>query len=249
MKFLEIKDQLHKAVELLKKSTHTTAFTGAGISVESGIPPFRGKNGLWNTIDPVFLDTHYFVEHPDESWRLIKSIFYEFFEKAKPNGAHYALAELERKGLLDVTITQNIDYLHQQAGSHNVVEFHGSSQEFVCMTCGRQMKFNEELLSSLPPKCQSCSGLLKPNFVFFGEPIPEQANSRSLHEAEIADVFIVIGTTGEILPASLIPGLAKNHGAAIIEINIEPSNFTQNITDIFLQGKATDILVKLLNII
>ena len=239
---------LYQAAELLKNSSHTTAFTGAGISVESGIPPFRGENGLWSKIDPIFLDSSYFEKYPDKSWRLIKDIFYEFFGKAKPNAAHYALAELENKGLLRAIITQNIDNLHQEAGSKNVIEFHGTSKSLICTNCGKQVEAKEELLNILPPKCKTCSGILKPDFVFFSEPIPEPANSRSFREAEIADVFILIGTTGEIQPASMIPIIAKNNGTQIIEINIEKSNFTNSITDVFLEGKATEIMKNLVGV-
>ena len=245
----DIKNKLNQAVELLKKSSHTTAFTGAGISVESGIPSFRGKNGLWSTIDPVFLDIRYFYKYPDKSWPLIKDIFYDYFGKAKPNDAHYALTELESKGLVNAIITQNIDNLHQQAGSKKVIEFHGTSQKLVCTSCGRQFEASEKLLSILPPKCIECSGLLKPDFVFFGESIPEPANNCSFNETEIAEVFILIGTTGEIQPASMIPIRANNNGTKIIEINIEASNYTNSITDVFLKGKATEILTSLLNII
>lgn len=242
----DIKNKLNQAVELIKNSPHTTAFTGAGISVESGIPPFRGKNGLWSKIDPVFLDTSYFYKYPEKSWRLIKDIFYDSFAKVKPNNAHYALAELENKGLLDVIITQNIDDLHQKAGSKEVIEFHGTCQRLVCTNCGRQFTAAEELLSILPPKCKNCSGILKPDFVFFGEPISEAARTRSFNEAEIADVFILIGTTGEIQPASMIPIVAKNNGAKIIEINTEDSNYTSSITDVFLKGKAAEMMVNYL---
>jgi len=244
----DIKNKLYQAVELIKNSSHTTAFTGAGISVESGIPPFRGKNGLWSKIDPVFLDTSYFYKYPEKSWKLIKDIFYDSFAKAKPNDAHYVLAELEDKGLLDVIVTQNIDDLHQKAGSKEVIEFHGTYQRLVCTNCGRQFVATEELLSILPPKCKNCSSILKPDFVFFGEPISEPARSRSFNEAEIADVFILIGTTGEIQPASMIPMIANNNGTKIIEINIEVSNYTNSITDVFLKGKATEITINLLDI-
>ena len=243
------KRKLYQAAELIKNSSHTTAFTGAGISVESGVPPFRGENGLWNKINPVFLDINFFNKYPKKSWQFIKDIFYDSFGKAKPNDAHYALADLEKMGLLDVVVTQNIDNLHQQAGSKNVIEFHGTSQRLVCMNCGRQFKMREELIGVLPPKCDNCAGLLKPDFVFFGEPIPEEANSRSFREAEIADVFILIGTTGEIQPASMIPIHAKNYDAKIIEINIENSNYTNSITDIFLNGKATKEMRNLLSIL
>ena len=248
MESQNIKDKLNQAIELIRNSSHTTAFTGAGASVESGIPPFRGENGLWSKIDPVFLDTLYFYKYPEKSWRLIKEIFYDSFRKAKPNDAHYALAELGNKGFLDVVITQNIDNLHQQAGSKKVIEFHGTSQRLVCTNCGRQYGITEELLSILPPKCINCSSILKPDFVFFGEPIPEPARSHSLNEAKIADVFILIGTTGEVQPASMIPIIAKNNGTRIIEINIEDSKYTDSITDVFLKGKATEMMMNLLKI-
>lgn len=241
-------NKLNQAIELIRNSSHTTAFTGAGVSVDSGIPPFRGEDGLWNKIDPVFLDIGYFYNYPEKSWELIKDIFYDFFGKAKPNDAHYALAELENKGLLNVIITQNIDNLHQQAGSKEVIEFHGTSQRLICISCGRQFEATEELLGILPPKCLNCSNILKPDFVFFGEPIPESANSHSFNEAEIADVFILIGTSGEIQPASMIPMIAKNNGTKIIEINIEASNYTNSITDVFLEGKATEIMKNLMNV-
>lgn len=244
----KVKNKLDKAAELIKNSSHTTAFTGAGISVESGIPPFRGENGLWSKIDPVFLDSSYFEKYPEQSWHLIKEIFYDSFGKAKPNAAHYALAELESKGLLSAIITQNIDNLHQEAGNKDVIEFHGTSQRLLCTKCGRQVAASAELLNVLPPKCKNCSGILKPDFVFFSEPIPEPANSRSFREAEIADVFILIGTTGEIQPASMIPMIAKNNGTKIIEINIEKSNFTNSITDVFLEGKATEIMKNLVDV-
>lgn len=244
-----MQNEFNQAAEWLQQASHATAFTGAGVSVESGIPPFRGENGLWNTIDPVFLDVHYFYQHPEQSWRVIKDIFYNFFTQAKPNDAHYALATLENHHLLNAIVTQNIDVLHQRAGSKTVIEFHGTSQYLVCTKCNKRIEAKEEYLNNLPPKCSECSGLLKPDFVFFGEPIPEPASSRSYEEAEIADVFLVIGTTGEIQPASMIPIYAKDNDARIIEINTEPSNYTNAITDIFLQGNATEILTKILYII
>ncbi|PIS29691.1 MAG: RNA polymerase subunit sigma [Candidatus Marinimicrobia bacterium CG08_land_8_20_14_0_20_45_22] len=240
---------LIQAVKLIRNSTHTTAFTGAGVSVESGIPPFRGENGLWAKIDPVFLDIQHFYKFPDKSWQQIKAIFYDTFGKAKPNYAHYALADLEKRGLLNVVITQNIDNLHQQAGSTNVIEFHGTAQKLVCTNCGRRFESSEKLLSVLPPRCEECRGLLKPDFVFFGEPIPETANRRSIHETEVADVFILIGTTGKIQPASMMPIYAKNNGAKIIEINIGISEYTNSITDVFLNGKATEEMNRLMNIL
>ena len=228
-----------EAAQIIKNASHVTAFTGAGISVESGIPPFRGENGLWNQYDPIFLDIRYFQAKPLESWKLIKEIFYDFFGKARPNAAHQGLATLEERGLLSAIITQNIDNLHQDAGSKEIYEFHGTSHTLICSACQHKYPAAEFDLNLLPPLCPNCSEILKPDFIFFGEAIPEPAMSLSLRETEKADVFLLIGTTGEIMPASQLPILAKKKGAKIIEINIAPSNYTNQITDIFIQEKAT----------
>jgi NAD-dependent deacetylase len=237
-----MRDVIEKAAGIIKSSSRTVACSGAGISVESGIPPFRGENGLWSTYNPVFLEIGYFRSHPLESWKLIKEIFYDYFGKARPNRAHEGLAELEKAGYLHAVITQNIDNLHQQAGSSEVYEFHGSSRELVCMKCGKVCLAGDMDLDDLPPRCPGCGDVLRPNFVFFGEPIPEPAQTRSIEEAQRADALLLIGTTGEIMPASAIPLLAKGKGAVILEINIEPSRYTDDITDIFIQGKASEMV-------
>ncbi|MEA2096908.1 MAG: NAD-dependent deacylase [Candidatus Cloacimonadota bacterium] len=237
---------IENAAEIIRNAKHITAFTGAGISVESGIPPFRGENGLWSKFNPIFLDINYFHHNPLKSWKLIKEIFYDFFGKAKPNSAHFALAEMGKRSLLKTVITQNIDNLHQEAGSKEIYEFHGTSRNLICTNCNKIYSANKTDLSNLPPKCKNCGTVLKPDFIFFGEPIPEPARTNSFLETEKADVFILIGTTGEIIPASIIPFEAKRNGAKIIEVNIQPSNYTNTITDVFLQGKATEIMEKLL---
>ncbi len=230
----------------IKKANRVVAFTGAGISVESGIPPFRGEEGLWSKYDPIFLDISYFHNYPFESWKLIKEIFYDFFGKAKANAAHYSLATMENYNMLQAIITQNIDNLHQKAGSKTVYEFHGTSQSLGCEQCSTKVHVLEVNLNILPPRCQKCNSVLKPDFVFFGEPIPEPTNSLSFGEAELADVFILIGTTGEIMPASMIPSIAAKKGATIIEINPYQSSYTDEITDIFIQEKATIAMTQLL---
>ena len=230
---------IQEAAKIIKNASHVTAFTGAGISVESGIPPFRGENGLWNQYDPTFLDIRYFQAKPLESWKMIKKIFYDFFGEANPNAAHLGLATLENAGLISAIITQNIDNLHQDAGSVEVYEYHGSSRDLVCLSCGEKSPASLFDLNLLPPLCVGCSEILKPDFIFFGEAIPEPAMSLSFQEAENADVFLLIGTTGEIMPASQLPRIAKRNGAKIIEINIAPSSYTDSISDIFIQEKAT----------
>jgi len=233
---------IKKAAEKIKEAERVIAFTGAGISVESGIPPFRGPDGLWSRYDPVVLDMNYFLNNPEDSWKVIKEIFYDFFGKAAPNPAHYALAELEKEGIIKNIITQNIDNLHQQAGSRNVIEFHGTSRTLACVNCGKKISFHEGLLESLPPRCSECTGLLKPDFIFFGEGIPHQAYSSSIFETSNADLWILVGTTGEIMPASMLPVNASENGAYIIEVNINESNYTGSITDLFIKGKASGVL-------
>ncbi|MHA1618359.1 MAG: SIR2 family NAD-dependent protein deacylase [Promethearchaeota archaeon] len=241
----ELKNENYRlASEWILASKHTVVFTGAGISVESGIPPFRGENGLWSKYNPIFLDTNYFKANPKKSWKLIKEIFYDFFGQATPNEAHRILAKWEHQKLLQAIITQNIDNLHQDAGSKHILEFHGTAQTLSCISCHKQFG-SSQFLYSLPPRCPDCDGLLKPDFVFFSEPIPPKVYEMSIKNAEMAELFILIGTTGEIMPASLIPYIAKENGAKFIEINVKPSKYTKTITNIFLQGKATEVFAKL----
>jgi NAD-dependent deacetylase len=240
---------LRKVSDLLRRSKYTTAFTGAGISVESGIPPFRGENGLWNKYDPKSLDLGFFYAEPLESWKVIVEIFYEFFGNAKPNGAHTALGKLEKQGMIKAVITQNIDNLHREGGSSNVIEFHGNAKQLVCTLCHRYFKPDEVDLKILPVTCTSCNGLVKPDFVFFGENIPSLALQRSLEAAENSEVMLVIGTTAEVMPAGQMPMIAKSKGATIVEINPEPSHLTRYITDIYLQGNAAEIMDKLTDLL
>jgi len=233
---------LHKAIETLKSSNQTFAFTGAGISIESGIPPFRGSTGLWSKYDPIVLDLNYFKANPKESWAVIKEIFYDFFGKAKPNDAHIALAKMEKAGMLNSVVTQNIDNLHQEAGSKTVWEFHGNSHTLECTDCTKKYKIADLNFDVLPVICPSCKGLIKPGFIFFGEGIPSVAYEKSMEEAAGADVILIIGTTGEVMPASYIPQIAKQNGVTVIEINPEESNFTQSITDIYLKATATEAM-------
>ncbi len=239
------KSPIDTSAKIIGNAKHVTVFTGAGISVESGIPPFRGAEGIWSKYNPIVLDISYFLSNPTESWKVIKEIFYDFFGKAKPNPAHFSISELEKLGIVKAVITQNIDGLHHEAGSKIVYEFHGTSKDLICINCSSKYPVEEVDLDSIPPLCPKCGGLLKPDFVFFGEQIPPEAHKNSFAETEVADVFLVVGTTGEIMPASLIPRDAKENGATIIEVNTAPSKYTNHITDIFLRGKASTILTEL----
>ena len=235
-----------RAAEQIGKATYLSAFTGAGISVESGIPPFRGKNGLWNRYDPALFEIEYYMSYPEESWPLMVKLFYEIFEHATPNRAHEVLAALEREERLKALITQNIDNLHYRAGSRNIVEYHGNPRELVCTACGKTCPVTPEILTPKVPYC-TCSGLLKPAFVFFGEGIPPKAARDSERIARKTDVMLVIGTTGSVYPAALIPRDAKMHGAVIIEMNPEASEYTSYVTDIFIKGQAGKIMDDIYN--
>ncbi|GAB4315707.1 MAG: NAD-dependent protein deacetylase [Bacteroidales bacterium] len=240
----ELKSVIDRAAGQISQRLPLVAFTGAGISVESGIPPFRGKNGIWSKYDTRLLEIGYFYQNPESSWRAIRELFYLKFSGSRPNPAHQALASLECAGLLSAVITQNIDNLHQEAGSKNVFELHGNAQRLICMSCHRVSRPDEPVLRKLPPRC-NCGGLLKPDFVFFGEPLPETAWQRSVEAAASAGTLLVVGSTGEVMPAAQIPLIAGQHGALIVEINPEPSHFSGKVSDIFLQGKAGEILPEL----
>ncbi len=236
---------IKETAEIIKESKFTLAFTGAGISVESGIPPFRGEDGLWNKYNPEVLDLRYFQNDPEECWVYIREIFYDFFADAKPNKAHKVLARMEQEGLLQSLVTQNIDNLHQEAGSHIVHEFHGNSKRLICRKCGEFYDVKEINLKNIPPRCAADNTVLKPDFIFFGEGISPSAFENSFADAEKCQVCIIVGSTGEVTPASFVPRAAKQNGATIIEINPRESLFTDSVTDIHLQGSASNVLTQL----
>lgn len=238
-------DTYKQAADIILKSKHCIVFTGAGISKESGIPPFRGPDGLWSKYDPRMLELNNYINDTEASWKIIKGIFYDFFCSAEPNPAHFVLAEWEKNGIVKSIITQNIDSLHQRAGSKNVIEFHGTNDSFVCLECGAQYKTSALKLSDEVPICEKCGGKLKPNFIFFGELIPIDAAQMSSIEAQNADLILIIGTTGEVYPAAMVPVEAKQNGAFVIEINPEASAFTNKITDLFIKEKASTALTNI----
>ena len=238
-----------EAAKQIVDSHYCVAFTGAGISVESGIPPFRGRNGLWNKYDPQTFEIEYFLQNTARAWEIIRDIFYDLFGHVLPNTAHYALAEMEQRGLLKSIITQNIDNLHKDAGNKEVYEFHGSLKQIICLDCGKKVSVAQVDMNHLPPTCFTCGGLMKPDVVFFGEGIPEYAASKSIHASQKADCMILIGTTGTVVPANTLPSRAKAGGATIIEINPDPSEYTEQVTDIFIQDNATRAMEHLMEAI
>lgn len=232
---------IEQAAEVLSKSAHVVALTGAGISVESGIPPFRGKGGLWEKYDvEEYATIDVFLTNPSKAWILLK-VLGDTCVSAKPNDAHKALAELEEMGRLSSVITQNIDGLHQKAGSKRVIEFHGSYKTMTCTACQKVFDSHSVDLKVIPPLCE-CKGILKPDVVLFGEPIPTEAIRDSYQESSLCDTLLVIGTSAVVMPASQIPLIAKQHRATVIEINTERTILTNSISDIFLEGSAAKFL-------
>ena len=231
-----------RAAKDILHSKKTIAFTGAGISVESGIPDFRGAQGLWQKYDPEeYATIHAFYSNPEKVWMMLKDMFALVME-AKPNPAHIGLAELERMGYLSSVITQNVDGLHQTAGSKNVIEFHGSHRTLSCLKCSTKIDGLSLTLEDLPPRCSRCSSLLKPDVVFFGEPIPWEAQVMSFKESKSCSAVLVIGTSAVVYPAASIPITAKGRGAIVIEVNKEPTPLTDQISDYLICGSAGEII-------
>ena len=228
-------DKFNEAIQLIEKSKYLVVFTGAGISVDSGIPPFTGAGGLWTKYDPQFIEIDYFYNHPLESWKEIKKIFYDFMlDSCKPNLSHTPIGEWSKQGIVKAVITQNIDNLHQAGGAKTVYEFHGTTKTLTCTSCNKKYDAIKVSLDKLPPKC-SCGGILKPDFVFYGEGI----NLNILHSSEQkilrADVILIIGTSGQVMPACQLPMIAKyqNKNVKVIEVNPTKSSFTNSITDLY----------------
>jgi NAD-dependent deacetylase len=240
-------NEIGRAGDALSESKKAVALTGAGISAESGIPHFRGKNGLWSKYDPEeYTHIDAFLSNPKKVWKMLEELG-KIIENAKPNPAHFALAELEKLGVISSIITQNIDGLHQDAGSKKVIEFHGSHRYFICMWCGKRIEAKKVSMEKIPPECE-CGKPLKPDIVLFGEPIPQNSLSQSFREAESCDLMFVIGTSAVVAPASSLPILAKQNGAKIIEINPSSTHLTDSVADITIFESSGVALPKIVEI-
>ena len=231
---------VQEAAKIISSSKRTIALTGAGVSVESGIPDFRSAAGLWAKFDPAeYATIDAFRNNPEKVWNMLREMD-ELIKDAEPNKAHLGMAQLEEMGCLHTIITQNVDNLHQEGGSRKVIEYHGNASTLSCIWCGKKYTA-EEKRNEIPPKCQ-CEKLLKPDVVFFGEAIPMNALNESYQLAASAQALIVAGTSALVSPANSIPEIAKNKGAKIIVIDKEETHLTGSVTDIFLQGGAGEII-------
>lgn len=238
---MEIKEEL---ILKLKEAKSLLFFTGAGISAESGVATFRGKDGLWNKLNPEELaNFSAFMKNPDMVWE-----WYQYrrqiVENTEPNAGHYAIAELEKYYKVDV-VTQNVDNLHARAGSTNIDELHGSIIRNFCVDCKTYYNSEKLNIDSRVPRCSKCNGLIRPDVVWFGENLRGNAFPNGERKAKECDICFVIGTSAVVYPAAYIPLTAKQYGAYIVEINIQPTDFTYQ-ADYSIFGKSGEILPEIL---
>jgi len=236
--------KIQQAADFIKKSKNAVAFTGAGISTPSGIPDFRSPGGLWSTYDPFQVASAQALDsNPKRVWEFLLETT-ALLDSSEPNPAHRALADLEKQQQLLGLITQNIDNLHQRAGSECVVEYHGNFQRFYCRECQASIPVDQVrrlTADSIPFRCPSCDGLIRPDVVFFGECIPPAAQIHSARLLEKADLMIIAGTSGEVAPANSLPNRVKMNQGTIIEINLGPTAYG-SITDIRFDASVETIL-------
>jgi NAD-dependent deacetylase len=244
-------EAIQRAKEILKKAENVVAFTGAGISTESGIPDFRSKGGLWEKYNPSEYATYdSFLAHPEKYWEMAKEV-YQLLSKAKPNYAHIALAKLEREDQkLKAVITQNIDYLHTMAGNSQVLELHGTYREARCLDCKHEYSLEdlEEFLEQdeIPPRCKECGGIIKDKAILFGEMLPDNIMNEAAPVLQNCDCLLVIGTSLMVPPGAYLPMIAASKGTSLIIINNEPTN-QDHLAKVVLRGKASEIMKQLLN--
>jgi NAD-dependent deacetylase len=235
---------IEQAREWLAQAASVAVLTGAGVSAESGIPTFRGPGGLWRNYKPEDLATpEAFARDPRLVWEWY-NWRRELIAKAEPNAAHLALAQLEIRKPRFTLITQNVDDFDHRAGSRRILKLHGDIWRMRCTVCGANWPDRRAPLPSLPPHCQ-CGGLARPAVVWFGEPLPDGMMNEAEHAASSAEVFLVIGTSAVVYPAAGLVPLARQSGAKVIEINLEPTPFSAMV-DCALQAPAAELLPKLL---
>ena len=240
-----MEDKIRRAAELIRSSKHVVAFTGAGHSTASGIPDFRSPDsGLWEKHNPMLVASVW-------AFRLNPKSFYDWIRPmadlmlaARPNPAHQALADLEEMGLLRTVITQNIDNLHQRAGSRRVLELHGHMREATCIRCYKvepiDPAFESLIRDGRVPHC-ACGGVFKPNVILFGEQLPVRVLNEAMAEARRCDLMLVAGSSLEVTPAADIPFLAVESGARAIIVNREPTNF-DGYAHLVIDGDVVDVL-------
>lgn len=225
---------------IVRSATSICVLTGAGISAESGVPTFRGSNGLWANLKPEELASFdAFMKNPKNVWAWYHHRK-EIMRNVQPNAAHYALAEMETLVPRYTLVTQNIDNLHRRAGSKRVLELHGNIERSYCSTCGKYVAEVDITEEHPIPYCE-CGGIIRPDVVWFGETLPEEEYEEAVRAASECELFFSIGTSAIVYPAAGIPLIAKRHGAYVVEINLEPTQLSPQ-ADETIFGKAGELL-------
>jgi NAD-dependent deacetylase len=229
--------------ELMRSARPCVALTGAGVSTESGIPDFRSPTGIWAQYDPMeYATIEAFVNDPEKVWSFYAPR-YRALTEAQPNDAHLALAELERRGIVSAVITQNIDLLHERAGSRDVVEVHGSIRECVCLACGARYGLADVLRmldGTTVPRC-TCGQVVKPGVVMFGELLEAEAIDRAFALARKAKLLLVVGSTLEVQPVAGLPWETLTAGGEVAIVNLGPTAFDGRAS-LKVDGKAGEVL-------
>jgi NAD-dependent deacetylase len=244
-----IKPSLKEAIALFKTAAFPIAFTGAGISTPSGIPDFRSKGiGLWEKFDPMQVASHSAWQfHPERFYDWLRPLIIQSND-ASPNTAHFALAGLEKTGKVKAILTQNVDGLHQRAGSQNVIELHGSFSDFECPRCEKHYSLSNILLEIKNggiPKCRGCQSILKPGIVLYEEFLPEEYYSQAEDYCQTTDLILVIGSSLEVVPAASLPLNAVRNGARMIINNFSPTPY-DSIADVIVRENVTEFLPELM---
>ncbi len=244
----ELEKLIARAAELFSQSEYAVALTGAGHSTPSGIPDFRSPaSGLWDQVDPMAVASIFaFRLHPQDFYDWIRPLARTMLE-AQPNPAHYALARLEAAGLLQAVITQNIDSLHQKAGSQRVHEVHGHMREATCIRCSQVVPSDallEEFLDGdQVPHC-ACGGVMKPNVILFGEQLPLDVLTAARQDTTDCDLMVVIGSSLTVEPVSDLPSMALGHGARLIIVNYEPT-YLDRRADVLIHADLAEVLPRI----
>jgi NAD-dependent deacetylase len=249
-----LEEQIEAVARLVFTAEKVLVFTGAGVSTESGIPDFRGADGIWSKYDPEDFTIQKFLSDKNArkmQWELLSSGEMSM-TRVQPNPAHYVIAELEKLGKLYAVVTQNVDGLHQKAGvsEDRVFQLHGDLSHAVCLSCGKRYPMEtiaEWLKTGMDePECPNCGGMLKPDAVLFGEQLPAQVLMESERRSRTCDICIVLGSTLTVYPAALIPQFASQAGAKLVIINMGPTEL-DHMADIRIEGKAGVIAPKIVN--
>ncbi|MFX0043091.1 MAG: NAD-dependent deacetylase [Candidatus Hodarchaeota archaeon] len=242
-------EKLSYAAKIIKDSNYIVTFSGAGISTESGIDDFRSPGGLWDRYDPsIYASYQYFLQDPSKFWKMHNELEYTVGD-AEPNAAHKAIAKLEELGKIKAVITQNIDMLHQKAGSGNygakIYQLHGEYGILHCIRCGKEFRYDEVDTKNVDYPVCDCSGYIKPKVVLFGESLPYSVVEGAMDACRNCDCFIMVGSSLLISPANYLPSVAKQYGAKLIFINRE-NTIMDDLADVFLKGRAGKIFTELM---